>query len=86
MSRVSQSSLESRTVSVGKILSRVGCSGTQAEEPLAALCCVVKCVQCNPINPVDNPIPVYSHFTRDNTISISNNQNGLPRVRICCLY
>jgi hypothetical protein len=29
----SESSLESRRVSVGKILSRVGCSGTQAEEP-----------------------------------------------------
>jgi hypothetical protein len=30
------------------------------------LCCVVKCVHCNPTNPVDNPIPVYSHLTRDN--------------------
>jgi hypothetical protein len=58
MSRVIQSSLESRRVNVGKILSRVGCSGTQAEELLPALCCVVKCVHCNPINPVDNPILV----------------------------
>jgi hypothetical protein len=40
---VVQSALESRRVIVGKILSRVGCSGTQAEEPLSALCCVVKC-------------------------------------------
>jgi hypothetical protein len=47
-----QSSLESRTDSVGKILSRVGCSETQAEEPLPALCSVVKCVHSNPINPV----------------------------------
>jgi hypothetical protein len=52
-----QSSLESRRVSVGKIPSRVGCSGTQAEEPLPALCCVVKCVHSNPINPVVNSIP-----------------------------
>jgi hypothetical protein len=65
-----QSSLESRTVSVGKIPSNVGCSGTQAEEPLPALCCVVKCVHCDPINPVDNPIPVNSHLTRDNIIKL----------------
>jgi hypothetical protein len=64
---VVQSSLESRRVSVGKMLSRDGCSGTQTEEPLPALCCVVKCntllpscvTDCDPINPVDNPNPVY---------------------------
>jgi hypothetical protein len=49
---------------------RVGCSswsrGLQSKRRDSV---VVSCkvTVCDPINPVVNPIPVYSHLTRDNT-------------------
>jgi hypothetical protein len=52
------------------VLPRYSAELVAVEHRLRSRCqpCVVfvKCVHCNPINPVDNPIPVYSHLTRDN--------------------